>query len=150
MSRIPGAASAVSIANEGRQPFQNTVRAWDPFDKRSIDIENVHLDPHEVLWLPVNVSLGGAGLCRECGQFSNAEHIVYATAELQDIEYENGALAMEFSAPQAGEIVLQLARKPSGPYLAAGHPAEIDFDEKTLRARLKIPQRKGTVSARSG
>jgi hypothetical protein len=91
----------------------------------------------------VNVSLGGAGLCRECTEFSNAEHIVYATAELQTIEFENGTLAMEFAAPAPAEIVLQLARRPSGPYLAGGHLAEFDFDDKTMRARLKIPQGKG-------
>ncbi|HTT65203.1 MAG TPA: beta-galactosidase [Bryobacteraceae bacterium] len=146
VSRTPGVASAVSIADNGRQPFENSVRAWDPFTKHSLLIENVHLAPHETLWLPVNVALGGAGLCRECSEFSNAEHIVYATAELQAIEFENGTLAMEFSAPAPGEAVLQLARRPAGPYLAGGHPADFDFDEKTLRARLKIPQGKGPAS----
>jgi hypothetical protein len=145
-SRTPGVASAISIANESRQPFQNTVRAWDPFNKRSIEIENVHLVPHDTLWLPVNLSLGAAGLCRECTAFSNAEHIVYATAELQTVEFENGTLAMEFCAPAPGEVVLQLARRPSGPYLAAGHPSDFAFDEKTLRARLKIPQGNGPGS----
>jgi hypothetical protein len=146
VSRQPGVASAVLISNESRQTFQRTVRAWDPFAKRSVDIDNVHLAPHQTLWLPVNVTLGAAGLCRECTPFSNAEHIVYATAELQTIEFENGALAMEFAAPAPGEVVLQLARKPSGPYLAGGHLAEFDFDEHTLRARLAIPQGKGPAS----
>jgi len=146
VSREPGVASAVSISNESRQPLLRAVRAWDPFAKRSIDIDNVHLAPHQTLWLPVNVSLGGAGLCRECTEFSNAEHIVYATAELQTIEFENGTLAMEFAAPAPAEIVLQLARRPSGPYLAGGHLAEFDFDDKTLRTRLKIPQGKGPAS----
>jgi hypothetical protein len=146
VSRAPGVASAVSIANESRQPFQNTLRAWDPFAKRSVEIENVHLAPHQTLWLPLNLSLGSAGLCRECSAFSNAEHIVYATAELQTVEFENGTLAMEFAAPAPAEAVLQLARRPSGPYLAGGHLAEFDFDDKTLRARLKIPQGKGPSS----
>ena len=145
-SRAPGVASAVSIADESRQPFQNTLRAWDPFARRSIEIENVRLAPHQTLWLPVDVSIGATGLCRECSAFSSAEHIVYATAELQTIEYENGTLAMEFSAPEPAEAVLQLARRPTGPYLAGGHLADIDFDEKTLRARLKIPQGKGPAS----
>ena len=146
VSRAPGVASAVSIANQSRQTFQNTVRAWDPFTKHSIEIENVHLAPHETLWLPVNVALGAAGLCRECTAFSNAEHIVYATAELHTVEFENGTLAMEFAAPAPAEVVLQLARRPSGPYLAGGHLADLDFDEKTLRVRLKIPQGKGPAS----
>ena len=146
VSREPGVASAVSIANDSSQAFRDTLRAWDPFAKRAIEIENVSLAPHETLWLPVDVSLGSAGLCRECSAFSNAEHIVYATAELQTIEFENGTLAMEFAAPAPGEVVLQLARKPSGPYLAGGHPADIDFDEKTLRVRLPIPQGRGPAS----
>jgi hypothetical protein len=105
----------------------------------------VHLAPHETLWLPVNVSLGGGGLCRECSAFSNAEHIVYATAELQTVEFENGALAMEFAAPAPAEAVLQLARRPADPtWRAAIHG--FDFDEKTLRVRLKIPQGKGPAS----
>jgi hypothetical protein len=146
VSRAPGAASVVSIANESRLPFHNTLRAWDPNAKRSVDIETLNLAPHQTLWLPVNVSLGGMGLCPECSAFSNAEHIVYATAELLTVEYENGTLAMEFAAPEAGEIVLQFARKPSGPYIAGGHPAALDFDEKTMRARLKIPQGKGAAN----
>ncbi len=146
VSREPGVASAVSIANESRRPFRNNLRAWDPFAKRSVEMENVYVAPHQTLWLPLNVTLGGAGLCRECSAFSNAEHIVYATAELQTIEFENGTLAMEFAAPSEAEVVLQLARKPSGPYLAGGHLADFDFDEKTLRARLPIPQGKGPAS----
>ncbi|MGD0362056.1 MAG: beta-galactosidase [Bryobacteraceae bacterium] len=143
VSRAPGVASAVNVANESHLPFRNSLRAWDPFAKRFIEIENVQVAPHENLWLPLNVSLGSAGLCRECSAFSNAEHIVYATAELQTIEFENGTLAMEFAAPAPAEAVLQFARRPSGPYLAGGHPAEFDFDEKSMRVRLKIPQGKG-------
>jgi len=146
VSRAPGVASAVTIANQSRQPFRNMVRAWDPFTMRSIEIGNVQVAPHETLWLPVNVSLGGTGLCRECTAFSNAEHIVYATAELLNVEFENGTLAMEFAAPAPAEAMLQLARRPSGPYLAGGHLADFDFDEKTLRARLQIPQGKGRAN----
>ena len=146
VSRAPGIASAVSITNDGRQNFESSLRAWDPFNKRPVTIEKVALVAHSTLWLPVNVSLGDAGLCRDCSAFSQAEHIVYATAELQTIEYENGTLAMEFAAPQAGEVVLQLARKPIGPYLAGGHPTDFEYDDKTLRVRLKIPAGKGPAS----
>src|SRR5439155_22042921 len=55
------------------------------------------------------------------------------------IECENGILAMEFAAPTAGEVILQLLRRPVGPFIAAGKPTEFDWDEKTLRARLRIP-----------
>ena len=68
------------------------------------------------------------------------EEIVFATAELLSIEYENGILAMEFTAPEAGEVTLQLERRPVGPYLAAGKPIEFEWDDKTLRARLPIPE----------
>jgi len=146
VSRTPGVASAVSIGNLSGKPFQGDLRAWDPFAKRRVEINGVSLAPHETLWLPVNVTLGSGGLCRDCSAFSNAEHIVYANAELLSVGYENGVLAMEFAAPEAGEVVLQLARKPSGPYLAGGHPQDFDYDEKTLRARLPIPKGKGPGS----
>jgi hypothetical protein len=146
ISREPGIASAVSITNQSRIPFEQTVRASDPFTKHAVDIEGLKVPPHESLWLPVNVSLGSGGLCRDCTAFSNAEHIIYATAELQTVEFENGILAMEFAAPTPGEVLLQLARRPSGPYLAGGHPTDFDYDERTLRARLKIPQGKGPAS----
>ena len=61
----------------------------------------------------MSVSLGPDGLCRECTNFAPTEHIVYATAELLSIEFENGILAMEFAAPEAGEVILQLARRPT-------------------------------------
>jgi hypothetical protein len=65
---------------------------------------------------------------------------------MQTVEFENGILAMEFAAPQAGEVVLQLSRKPSGPYLAGGRPIDFDWDEKTQRVRLPIPAGKGVGS----
>jgi hypothetical protein len=43
-------------------------------------------------------------------------------------------------------VVLQMARRPIGPYLAGGHPLSFDYDEHDLRARLKIPQGKGPDS----
>jgi hypothetical protein len=46
---------------------------------------------------------------------------------------------MEFAAPEPGEVILQLARQPVGPFLAAGKLTKFDWDDKTLRARLAIP-----------
>jgi len=132
-------ASAVGVTNRGAQPFHDELRVVEPAGKRVLVIPAVTVDPADSLWLPLFVSLGPGGLCRECSNFSAAEHIVYATAELDSIEFENGILAMEFVAPVAGEVILQLARQPVGPYLAAGVPSEFDWDDKTLRARLKIP-----------
>lgn len=138
-----GVAAAVAISNESGEPFQAEVHAWDPFEKHAVPIPDVRVAPQDSLWLPLNVSLGGGGLCRDCTNFSSAERIVYATAELQSIEFENGTLALEFAAPEPAEALLQLARRPEGPYLAGGHPRDYDFDEKTLRVRLKIPAGKG-------
>ena len=132
-------ASAVSITNTGTKPFHDDLRVREPMSKRTLVIPGVSVPPGESLWLPVGVSIGRDGLCRECTNFSGAERIVYATAELLSIEFENGILAMEFAAPQPGEVILQLARQPIGPFLAAGKPTAFDWDDKTLRARLAIP-----------
>ena len=139
------AASAVCISNHGQTPFQQDLRVIEPGSKRVMTIPRVTVPPGESLWLPVSVSIGPDGLCPECTHFSGAEHIIYATAELLSIEFENGILAMEFAAPQAGEVLLQFARKPVGPYLAGGKPSEFEWDDKTLRARLDIPAGKDTA-----
>jgi hypothetical protein len=132
-------ASAVSITNSSKEAFHDELRVRMPGTKRTLTIPNVSVAPGESLWLPLSVSLGPDSLCAECSNFSAAEHIVYATAELVAVEYENGVFAMEFAAPEAGEVVVQLAREPAGPFLAAGRPADFEWDEKTLRARFKIP-----------
>lgn len=136
---ISSAASAVCITNRGTRPFVDELRVVEPATRRTTIIPGVKVGPGESLWLPVSVSLGPKGLCRECTNFSVAERIVYATAELLAVEYENGILAMEFAAPEDGETILQLERKPVGPYLARGKPTDFDWDDKTLRARLPIP-----------
>jgi hypothetical protein len=139
-------ASAVSLTNRGNLDFHDDLRVLDPITRRPRVIPGVTVPAGDALWLPLDVSLGQGALCRECSPFSPAERIVYATAELLSIEFENGILAMEFAAPQAGEVVLQLAREPSGPFIAGGIPTEFDWDEKTLRARLRIPA--GTTADR--
>jgi hypothetical protein len=136
---VSPAASAVSITNTGTKPFHEDLRVREPGSNRTLIIPGVSVSAGDSLWLPLGVSIGSDGLCRECTNFSGAEHIVYATAELLSIEFENGILAMEFAAPEPGEVVLQLARQPIGPFLAAGKPTEFDWDDKTLRARLTIP-----------
>jgi hypothetical protein len=141
---VSGAASAVAITNQGKQPFGQDLRVLDPGSKRTLVVPGVKVPVGESLWLPLDVSLGPEGLCRECSNFSGAEHIVYATAELLSIEFENGILAMEFAAPEPGEVILQLAREPVGPFLAAGKPTEFYWDAQTLRARLTIPAGTGS------
>jgi len=145
LEAISADGSAVSISNRSGLPFHEDVKVIEPISRRVLVIPDVNVPAGESLWLPLAVSLGSRGLCRECSNFSSAEQIVYATAELLAVEFENGILAMEFSAPVAGEAILQLARKPVGPYLAAGSPAEFDWDDKTLRVRLGIPQGKGSA-----
>jgi hypothetical protein len=138
-----GAASAINLTNRGATAFHDDLRVIDPASKRTLVIPNVTVPAGESLWLPLNVSIGPGGLCRDCSHFSSAEHIIYATAELVAVEYENGILAMEFAAPQEGEAILQLARQPIGPFLAAGKPSSFDWDDKTQRPRLKIPAGQG-------
>ncbi|HYW41748.1 MAG TPA: beta-galactosidase [Bryobacteraceae bacterium] len=136
---VSAAASAVSITNRGTEAYHDDLRVVEPASRRTLVVPGVTVKAGDSLWLPLGVSIGPGGLCRECSHFSGAEHIVYATAELLGIEFENGILAMEFCAPEPGEVILQLARQPVGPYLAAGRPTEFDWDDKTLRARLQIP-----------
>src|SRR5581483_8197291 len=120
-------------------------RVLDPPSRHAFIIPAVSVPAGESLWLPLRVSLGGGGLCRDCSSFGMPEHIVYATAELQAVEFENGILAMEFAAPEPAEVILQLSRQPVGPYLAAGKPTRFDWDDKTLRVRLTIPAGSGAA-----
>lgn len=135
-------ATALNIVNRSAKPYLGDIRVYDPVRRHTMVIPSVQVPAGEALWLPVHAALGGP-LCRDCAGLGGVEHVVYATAELQAMEYENGILALEFAAPVAGEVVLQLARKPAGPFLAAGRLTNFDFDEKTLRARLPVPQGKG-------
>jgi glycosyl hydrolase family 35 len=135
-------ASAVSVTNNSAQPFHDELHVFETALKRTVTIPSVTVPAGESLWLPVSVALGQNGLCRECSNFSNAEHIIYATAELLGIEYENGILAMEFAAPEGGEVILQLEHQPVGPFLAGGKPSKFDWDDKAFRARLNIPANK--------
>ncbi len=136
---VSSPASAVSVTNTSQKAFHDDLRVVEPFTGRTLLVPGVSVAPGQSLWLPLTVSLGPDGLCRDCTNFAPTEHIVYATAELLSIEFENGILAMEFAAPQPGEVILQMARRPSGPFLAAGKPTEFDWDEPHMRARLKVP-----------
>ncbi len=142
----PRSASALSLINESGAEFEGALRVFDPPTQHRIPLPAIRLAAGEALWLPLHVPLAGEAFCRDCSGFANGDHIVYATAELNALEYENGILAMEFSAPRPGEVVLQLSQRPSGPLLAAGRPTEFDWDEKTQRARLPVPAGKGPGS----
>ena len=136
-------ASAVNLINESSAAFQGSLRVTDPATERRTELPSVSLAPGEALCLPLHIPLATEGFCRDCSGFGNGDHIIYATAELNAVEYENGILAMEFAAPRAGEVVLQLSQEPSGPFLAAGHPVSFDWDAHTMRARLPVPAGSG-------
>jgi hypothetical protein len=133
------AAEVISVSNRGAQPYRGDLRSYEPITRHTVTVPNVSVPAGESLWLPVNLSLGPTGLCGECSNFSPTERLVYATAELFSMEYENGILAMEFAAPEGGEAVLQLGRKPVGPFLAAGKPTDFEWDAGAMRAHLPIP-----------
>ena len=101
----PPRSSAVSITNRGNDAVsRRPARASSRSSKRTLAIPDVTVPPGESLWLPLDVSLGPAGCAANASNFSAAERIVYATAELLSIEFENGILAMEFAAPEGGEV----------------------------------------------
>jgi len=136
---VSGAGVAVRITNRSMVEFHDDLRVGEPSSKRILAVPGVDVPARQSLWLPVFVPFGPDGLCRGCTRFASSEKLIYATAELLSIEFENGILAMEFCAPVKAEAVLQLAREPVGPYLAAGKPTKFDWDDKALRARLPIP-----------
>ena len=136
-------ASFVSIVNASSKPWTGVVRAVHPVLRRVVELPAVTVLAHDTLWLPINVPLTAGPLCKDCTAFATVDRLVYATAEITAMEYENGILAMEFTAPTAGEVILQLSSEPSGPLVAGGKPASFDWDEHTLRARLPIPKGAG-------
>jgi hypothetical protein len=138
--------SVVSVVNKSARPWTGEIKFLYPAAKHAITVPGVLVPAHDAVWLPVNVPLTAGPLCKDCTAFANTDHLVYATAELTAMEYENGILAMEFAAPSAGEVVLQLSREPSGPLIAGGRPATFDWDEHTQRARLHIPAGTGAAS----
>ena len=135
----PVAASMVSIVNRGTAEFHAELRVLYPPAKQLMKLPEIMVPAHDSLWIPINLPLAKAQSCKACAPFANGETIVYATAELTRLEYENGLLAMEFSSPSASEIVLHLASEPAGPYLAAGKPRTFDWDASSGRVRLPIP-----------
>jgi hypothetical protein len=135
--------AAVSVLNQSGKPYSGELRVYHPGLKRYIVMPAAPVPARGALWLPVRVPLSDPRLCRNCSVFANTDHIVYATAELLMLEYENGVLGMEFAAPSAGEVVLQLSRQPSGPFLAGGRPGGFEWDDGHSRAHLKIPAGRG-------
>ena len=139
-------ASLVSVVNKSAKPWTGDLRVLYPALKRAVVVPAVSVPARDSLWIPVDVPLSAGPLCKDCSAFATVDHLVYATAELTSMEFENGILAMEFAAPVAGEVILQLSREPSGPVVAGGRPGVIDWDEKAGLARLKFPAGAGRGS----
>jgi hypothetical protein len=146
LSSGPHGASAVSISNRGSSAWTGSLQVYDPSAARQLIMPKIEAPAGQSLWLPVNIPLASGGLCEDCAAFAPGDRIVYATAELHSIEFENGILACEFSAPVAGEVVIQLSRTPSGPLIAGGKPADFQWDEKNSAVRLAIPAGKGPLN----
>ncbi|MEO7649495.1 MAG: hypothetical protein ABIZ80_03440, partial [Bryobacteraceae bacterium] len=144
-SKRSNGPSAVSVSNTGAAELRGELRVFDPAVRRELIVPSITVPAGETLWLPVNLPLTSGGLCDECTAFAPPDRVVYATAELHSIEFENGILAFEFAAPAAGEIVVRLSSKPRGPLLAGGRPMDFDWDEKNLVARLPVPAGKGAM-----
>lgn len=137
-----GGASFVAVSNLSTKTWTGDVGIGGA-PRNRISVSGVTIPPHDSLWLPVQVPLMAGPLCRNCTAFATVDRLVSATAELTAMEYENGILAMEFTAPASGEAILQLSREPTGPYVAGGKPTQADWDERTQRIRLPIPAGKG-------
>ncbi|HXJ38047.1 MAG TPA: hypothetical protein VNH18_02145, partial [Bryobacteraceae bacterium] len=135
-------ASGVSFAtvtNIARTPWTGELKLAYPAVKRFLALPSVTVPAQDSLRLPVGVPLMAGPLCHDCTAFATPDHLIYATAELTAMEYENGILAMEFYAPTAGEVLLQLSREPAGPLVAGGLPAPFKWDDSAKRVRLTIP-----------
>ncbi len=139
-------ASFVSVVNNGAQPWTGDVKAFYLPAKKLLVLPNVTVRPHDSVWLPVGVPLMAGALCHDCSAFATADHLIYATAELTAMEYENGILALEFAAPAAGEVVLQVSQQPTGPLMAGGAPASFDWDDTDKRVRLPVPVGTGAAA----
>ncbi len=135
----PAGASFASAVNTSHSPWTGDLRvAYSP-SHRFIAVPAVTVPPSGTVRLPVNIPLMAGPLCHDCTGFATPDHLIYATAELTAMEYENGILAMEFYSPAAGEAMLQLSREPSGPLVAGGKLAAFTWDDSAKRLRLTIP-----------
>ena len=139
-------ASFVSVVNTTAKPWTGDVKAVYPVLKRLLALPNVTVPAHDSVWLPVAIPLTAGPLCKDCTGFATVDHLIYATAELTDIEYENGILALEFAAPSEGEAVLQMSQQPRGPLVAGGKPSSFDWDDGDKRVRLPIPAGRGAAA----
>lgn len=136
-------AGAVAVTNATTAEVRGPLRLVDPLTRKALLLPAVAVPAGESMWLPVGVSIAAGGLCADCSVFPPQDRVMWATAELLWIEYENGILAMEFSAPLEAEAMLSLTSEPSGPYIAGGRPSAFDWNGDRKELVLKIPRGKG-------
>ena len=141
----PDGAGALDLVNDSASDWSGDVAAHFALAKQRIAVPHVQVKKGDALFLPINIPLSDEAFCHNCQMLSKNDRIIFATAELTTVEYENGILAMEFCAPSGGEVMLQLTSEPSGPYLAGGKPSKFDWDSATMRARLPIPAGQGAA-----
>ncbi len=137
-------ASAAVITNRGAKPWTGVLRAAFP-NRQTLVLPALTIAPADSLWIPINVPLASPLFCTQCAVFGNDDRLIYATSELNAMEFENGTLALEFYAPVEGTAVLRMARRPSGPYLAGGRLKSFDWDNATHRVKLTIPAGKAPL-----
>ena len=137
-------ASAAIITNRGAKAWTGVLRAAFP-NRQTLALPALTVPAADSLWIPVNVPLAAPQFCTQCTLFGNADRLIYATSELQAMEFENGTLALEFYAPVEGSAVLQTTRQPSGPYLAGGRLKSFDWDNATHRVKITIPAGKAPL-----
>ncbi len=134
--------SLVRVANSTAGSIGEVLRAAGSAAGGWVQIP-VQVPAGESMWLPVNIPLRNSGVCEDCQGMAAKDRIVYATAELHTVEWENGVLSFEFYAPVASKLVLQLSERPAGPLIARGHPADFEWDAATSTAGLNIPSGEG-------
>jgi hypothetical protein len=138
-------ASAVVLINSTARAWSGQLKVGIPSMAKSLQLPPLKIPAGDSLWLPLDVPLAAGAFCKQCSAFGNADRLVYSTLELTALEFENGTLAMEFYAPVEGEAVLQIAKHPTGPYLAGGRLKSFDWDEAAGRAKVVIPAGKAPL-----
>jgi len=135
--RGPAWISALNFSES--RAIKGTLSVVDPRAAKPLLLRNFNLPARQALLMPINFPIARPDVCGACSSFAPDERIVWATAELISVAYENGVLAMEFVAPAEGEVVLELMREPRGPLITGGRPRPVDWDEKTHRVSVRIP-----------
>ncbi len=135
--RGPAFLSALNY-NDGRA-VTGVLSVPDPRTGRRILVNGLNLPARQALLMPINLPLALPEVCPDCSRFAPDERLVWATAELVSVDFENGVLGMEFIAPAEAEMVLEMVSRPQGPLISGARIQQFDWDEKLHRLHLRIP-----------